>query len=107
MGDTSERRIDGGSDGQETSGEVAQFITMRHPYIKLVIDTLEQGIYVGSCRSVTGDSQDGMAILLAIASADITAVIPGDLLKTIADTKNRNLRIWSMSVSIEIFCARL
>jgi hypothetical protein len=78
-----------------------------HPHVDLVADTLEQDIDMRSGGGVAGDGQDGVTVLLAITGADITTVVPGDLLKTVADTEDGDLRTPSISGSAETFGAGL
>jgi hypothetical protein len=80
---------------------------MGHPHVDLVADTLEQDIDMRSGGGVAGDGQDGVTVLLAITGADITTVVPGDLLKTVADAEDGDLRTPSISCSAETFDAGL
>ena len=66
---------------------------MGHPHVNLVGDAREKGIDVRSSIGVAGDSQDRVAILLAVTSRDVLSVVPGNLLETVTDSEDGNLRM--------------
>jgi len=65
---------------------------MRHPNVQILVDTLEKNINVRGGRCMASDSQDGVAILLAVTSADVPSVVPSNLLETVADSENGDLK---------------
>jgi hypothetical protein len=96
VGDSGVGSVGGSSDGQEPGGKSTELVTVRHPDVHLVINTLEESIDVRGSGGVAGDVQDGVSVLLTVTSTDVLSVVPGDLLKTVADSENGDL--WCISM---------
>jgi hypothetical protein len=91
--DTGKRSVAGGSNGKESRRKITQFVAVGHPHVNRVRDAGEEDIDMRSGIGVAGNSQDGVAVLLAVASRNVLSMVPGNLLETVTNSENGDLRM--------------
>jgi len=84
----SEWSVRRGCDNHEVLGQLGQLVSVGHPHLKLVLQALEQAVDVLPLLRMSVDVQIGVPVLLLVAGQHVLAVVPGELLETVADAQD-------------------
>lgn len=88
---TGKGSVGGSRNRQKLRRELSELVAVRHPYGEFSVQAGEEDINMGRRVGVTGDREDGVSVLLAVARRDVLSVVPGNLLETVANSENGNL----------------
>lgn len=90
--DAGEGSVGRGGYGEEVGRETREFVAVGHPHFELEVEAGEEGVNVGGSGGVARHGEDGVAVFPAVAGGDVFTVVPGNLLKAVADAEDGNLR---------------